>query len=148
MSRLNITRFINGHKPALHALSKVNSNLCVLQEYRRKQIFRTHSTRDRKVDPFTKTVNLSLTFSLTLFIKTDHYWELCCNIFYVIFILFFLVCYARMLSQESCQLRLPSWPNWLICELTPIFLLKWSVNWPKYIKLYVIKFMISFQAQC
>ena len=52
MSRLNIARFINGHKPALDALSKVNSNLCVLQEYRRKQIFRTHSTRDRKVDPF------------------------------------------------------------------------------------------------
>lgn len=59
MSRLNIARFINGHKPALDALSKVNSNLCVLQEYRRKQIFRTHSTRDRKVGPFTKTVNLS-----------------------------------------------------------------------------------------
>lgn len=103
MYRLNITRFIIGHKPALDALSKVNSNLCVLQEYRRKQIFRTHSTRDRKVDPFTKTVNLSLTFSLTLIIKTDHYWELCFNIFYVIFILSFF----RMLCSNAFTGELP-----------------------------------------
>jgi hypothetical protein len=59
MSRLNIASSINGFKLALDALSEVNSIFCILQEYRRKQIFRTHSTRDWKVDPFTKTVNLS-----------------------------------------------------------------------------------------
>jgi hypothetical protein len=55
MSRLNIASSINGFKLALDALSEVNSIFCILQEYRRKQIFRTHSTRDWKVDPFTKT---------------------------------------------------------------------------------------------